>query len=270
MYKRQVLSGTGSNFALSGGFGPNQVSTALGLGIFAMVVQLFVWSKHKLLLIINIVLLSLISYRAIVTFSRGGVLTALIISGLFIIFYAQKTSAKKRGRILFYTVILVVTGAVTWGLSSSRTSGLIDKRYANKDAAGRIKEDISTGRAELINSELEAFYENPITGIGIGKIKEYREEKTGISIATHNEVSRLLSEHGLAGLVALAILIVYPLLYRIRNRNNYLFFSALAFWFLTINHSSMRIAAPALIYALCLLNITYEKRNPVRRERLVE
>jgi len=266
---RSVLSGTGSNFALSGGFGPNQVSTALGLGIFAMVIQLFVWSKHKLLVIINIALLSLISYRAIITFSRGGVITALVISGLFIIFYAQKTSAKTRGRIFFYTIILLITGAITWGLSSSRTSGLIDKRYANKDAAGRIKEDVSTGRADLINAELEAFYENPITGIGIGKIKEYREEKTGISAATHNEVSRILSEHGLAGLIALGILVIYPLLYRIRNRTNYLFFSAFAFWFLTINHSSMRIAAPALIYALCLLNITYEKRNPVHRKRIV-
>jgi len=266
---RSVLNGTGSNFALSGGFGPNQVSTALGLGIFAMVVQLFVWSKDKMLVALNIALLSLIGYRAIVTFSRGGVLTALIISSLFIFFYIQMVSVKTRTRIGFYVVILVIAGAITWGLSSSRTDGLIDKRYANKDAAGRIKEDISTGRAELINSELEAFYENPLTGIGIGKIKEYREEKTGIVAATHNEVSRLLSEHGLAGLAALAILIIYPLMYRIRNRKNYLFFSTLAFWFLTINHSSMRIAAPALIYALCLLNVTYEKRNPIHRKRLV-
>ena len=266
---RSVLNGTGSNFALSGGFGPNQVSTALGLGIFAMIVQLFVWSKHKMLVVINVALLSLIGYRAIVTFSRGGVITALIVSGLFIIFYAQMTSAKTRGRILLYTVVVVITGAITWGLSSSRTEGLIDKRYANKDAAGRIKENISTGRAELINSELKAFYENPITGIGIGKMKEYREEKTGITAATHNEVSRILSEHGLAGLIALTILIIYPLIYRMKNRRNYLFYSALAFWFLTINHSSMRIAAPALIYALCLLNVTYEKTNPVYRKRAI-
>lgn len=266
---RAVLNGTASNFATSGGFGPNQVSTALGIGIFVMIVQLFVNSKNRLYLIINVGLLSLIGYRAIVTFSRGGVFTAVIISVLFLVFYFQQVSARKKTAMIGYAVVLAITAMITWGLSSSRTDGLIDKRYANKDAAGRIKEDISTGRAELINSELEAFYEKPLTGIGIGKIKEYREEKTGIVASTHNEMSRMLSEHGFAGVMALGILIIYPLLYRIRNRRNYLFFSALAFWFLTINHSSMRIAAPALIYALCLLNVTYEKRNPIHRKRVI-
>ena len=263
------MNGTASNFATSGGFGPNQVATALGIGIFVMVVQLFTNSRNKLLLVINVGLLSLIAYRGIVTFSRGGILTAVIISVIFITFYFQQASVKQKGNMIGYALIMAITFGITWGLSSSRTEGLIDKRYANKDATGRIKEDLGTGRAELISSELAAFYENPITGIGIGKIKEYRYERTGIIAATHNEVSRLLSEHGIAGLIALVILILYPLLYRFKNRRNYLFYSTLAFWFLTINHSSMRIAAPALIYALCLLNITYEKKNTVHRKQLV-
>jgi hypothetical protein len=31
---RDVVTGTGSNFATSGGFGPNQVATIMGLGLF--------------------------------------------------------------------------------------------------------------------------------------------------------------------------------------------------------------------------------------------
>ena len=266
---RDILTGTGSNFAASGGFGPNQVSTALGIGMFCLVIQLFTNSKNVLLLAINLGLLSLLTYRGIVTFSRGGVLTALIISAAFIFFYFRVVNIKKKKRIIGPILFLVLTASFTYLLTSVRTSGLIDKRYANKDAAGRIKEDISTGRTELISSELGAFFAYPITGIGVGKIKEYREETEGISAASHNELSRMLSEHGMSGLIALLILGIYPLIYRLTNKRNFLFFSMLGFWFLTINHSSMRIAAPAFIYSLCLLNIVHEKKkNPIHRKRL--
>jgi hypothetical protein len=267
---RATLTGTGSNFATSGGFGPNQVATALGLGMFLLVVQLVTMSRDKLMTVANLAILSLLSYRAIVTFSRGGVITALVISAAFLYLYMKGSRPKTRSRLTIIILVIAAVGALTWGLSSSRTDGLIDKRYANKDAAGRVKKDVSTGRGVLITSELQAFYDNPVTGVGVGKIKEYREEKLGVVAASHNEVSRILSEHGIAGLLALTILLIYPLFYRIRNRRNYLFLSALGFWFLTINHSSMRIAAPAFIYALCLLNVVHEKKKPtVPRKRIV-
>ena len=105
-------------------------------------------------------------------------------------------------------------------------------------------------------------------GIGVGKTREYREEKLDILAASHNELSRLLSEHGIFGLFALLILLIAPLFFRISNRKNYLFYSFYGFWFLTINHSSMRIAAPAFLYALALINIIDEKKNPVHRKQI--
>ena len=265
---RDVLNGTQSNFALSGGYGPNQVSTALGIGMFALVVQLFVNSRNKLIFFINLGLLMFLAYRGIITFSRGGVLTAALISIAFIVMYFQGVSGRKRNAISFYLVIIGGAIAITWLISSVRTMGLIDLRYANKDAAGRIKEDLSTGREELITSELTFFVNNPILGIGVGKTKEYREEKLDILAASHNEISRLLSEHGVFGLLALFILVLTPLFFRIGNRNNYLFYSFYGFWFLTINHSSMRVAAPAFIYALALLNVINEKKNTLSRQQI--
>ena len=258
---REVLNGTQSNFALSGGYGPNQVATALGIGIFALAIQLFVNGRNKLIFLINLGLLMFLTYRGILTFSRGGILTAALISVVFIFFYFQGVSKRKKNALAFYMVVLGVAIAMTWLISSVRTMGLIDLRYANKDAAGRIKEDISTGREELITSELTFFIDNPIMGIGVGKTREYREEKLDILAASHNELSRLLSEHGIFGLAALLILIISPLFYRLSNRKNYLFYSFYGFWFLTINHSSMRIAAPAFLYALALLNIINEKKD---------
>ena len=265
---REVLNGTNSNFALSGGYGPNQVATALGIGMFALVVQLFVNSKNKLIFFINLGLLMFLTYRGIITFSRGGIFTAALISLAFIIMYFQGVSGKKRNAISFYLVILGSAIAITWLISSVRTMGLIDLRYANKDAAGRIKEDLTTGRQELVTSELTFFMNNPVMGIGVGKTKEYREEKLDILAASHNEISRLLSEHGVFGLIALLILLAAPLFYRIGNRKNYLFYSFYGFWFLTINHSSMRVAAPAFLYALALLNVMHEPKNTVPRQQI--
>ena len=51
------------------------------------------------------------------------------------------------------------------------------------------------------------------------------------------------------------------------NKKNYFFYAFLAFWFATINHSGMRIAAPSFLYALALLNVTYEK-NPIHRKQI--
>lgn len=267
---REALNGTASNFATSGGFGPNQVSTALGIGIFGLVIRLIGYSKNKIVLLVNIVLLALLSYRAIVTFSRGGVITAVLVSFMFIFFYFKKSNVQSKSRISIYFLILLVIGVFSWTLSFSRTEGLIGNRYANKDAAGRIKEDATTGRGILIETELNAFIDNPVLGVGVGKAKEYRKETTGLVIASHNEVSRTLSEHGIFGLLAMGILLIYPFFYRLFNRKNIFFYSTLGFWFLTINHSSMRIAAPAFIYALCLLNVVNEnKKNPVRRQRAI-
>ena len=265
---QDVLNGTSSNFALSGGFGPNQVSTALGIGMFAIFVQVFVQMKNRMILIVNVLLLGLIAYRAIITFSRGGVLTAIVVCAAFLFIYYSGVSTVRRKNISAYLVVIVGAMALTWFISSIRTRGLIDLRYANKDAAGRIKEDLSTGRKELISSEIDFFLDNPIMGIGVGKTKEYREEKYGILAATHNEISRMLSEHGIFGVFALILLILTPLSFRLQNRKNYLFYSFMAFWFLTINHSSMRIAAPALMYALALLNVVDEKKNPVHRKQV--
>ncbi|WP_299527061.1 O-antigen ligase [Winogradskyella sp.] len=264
----EIFKGTQSNFAASGGFGPNQVSTVLGLGMFVFCVNFFLSSKSTVIKGINILLFGLISYRAIITFSRGGVLTAiLMIIGFLGIFYL-KTSLKSKRRISLYFVMLLFASSVIWLVSSSQTSGLIDKRYSNQDASGRVKEDVSAGRVEIFKSELEGFYSEPIFGVGASVMKERRKAITGETIATHSELSRMISEHGILGVIMLLILLITPLAYRINNTRNYLFYAFLIFWFATINHSAMRIAAPGFIYALALLNITYEKR-PLHRKRVI-
>lgn len=251
---KDVVTGTQSNFAASGGFGPNQVSTILGLGSLILLIRLFT-VKNRFLNLVDLGLLALLSYRAIVTFSRGGVVTAMACAMIFLAILFLRSSATNKAKMLSKVAVITGVVIVTWIFTSFSTSGLIDKRYANQDAAGREKQDLTTGRAELLNEELEAFYQYPLTGVGIGKAKEFRLERTGRLSASHNELSRILSEHGLFGLASLFVLIITPLVFRLKNRSNIYLLSFVAFWFFTINHSSMRIAAPAFIYGLALITV---------------
>ena len=254
---KDVVTNTESNFETSGGFVHNHVSTILGLGIFLFFVKIVLSSKTVLIRNINVLFFVIITFRGIVTFSRGGVITGfvMIIIVVLLLLYYTKSQAKSK------VVMLVVFGLFAlvgiWSYSSIQTSGLIDKRYANQDARGREKLSKLTGRERLIESEFKMFLDNPIFGIGVGKNKEYRLETTGIDAASHNEITRMLAEHGMFGLFGLIILLITPMVLYLNNQQNIFVFSFVVFWILTINHAAMRLAAPAFVYALSLLKVSF-------------
>ena len=264
---KESLINVSANYSATGGYGPNQISTIFGMGFFLISTRLFL-VKDKLVNLIDFILLGLMGYRAVVTFSRGGVFTGIICISTFLIFYYYKMDRRSRSAVFRKILFIGAVGLGVWTYSLVKTYGLIGNRYTNKDASGRLKDDITTGRSELIETELHAFMNHPLLGIGVGKGKEYREEQLGIEIATHNEISRMLSEQGLLGLISLLILIFVPVVFWFKFENNYYFLAFLAFWFLTINHSAMRIALPAFVYGLALLYIVDDKKDPVYRKRL--
>jgi O-antigen ligase len=260
---RDVITNTASNSAVSGGYGPNQVATVLGLGAFILLSRLIIPYKNILVQITMMFFLALISYRALLTFSRGGVLVALIMIIVFIIITYFSSSLKNKVKISLKMIGVGLVGLAIWTFTIFQTGGLIENRYTNEDALGREKDDITTGRVDLLTTEIEAFKKSPILGVGVGQVKTYFEMELGIELPTHNEISRMLSEHGLFGIFALLVLIFAPIVTKMKGRKNIYFYPFLIFWGLTIAHSSMRIAAPAFIYALCLLNLDYApKKKP--------
>lgn len=265
---RDVVTGTQSNFETSGGFGPNQVSTVLGLGIFVFFTQLVLFSKSKMTIVINSFLLLFITYRGIVTFSRGGVITAvaMIVCLLFLLY--RFSNAKGRSKFVLVFILTGLMAVGVWTYSSFQTKGLIEKRYANQDARGREKKDQLGGREQIMNEELKLFMDNPILGVGAGIGKEKRKETFGEEVASHNEITRMLSEHGLFGIFGLLILFVTPFVLYINNREHLYFLSFYIFWLLTINHAAMRTAAPAFVYALSLLLV--QVKIPEKAENSVD
>lgn len=265
---RDVVTGTQSNFETSGGFGPNQVSTALGLGMFVFFTQLVLFSKSKMTIVINSFLLVFITYRGIVTFSRGGVITAVVMIVCLLFLLYRFSNAKGKSKFILVFILTGFMAVGVWTYSSFQTKGLIEKRYANQDARGREKKDKLGGREQIMNEELALFLENPILGVGAGMGKQIRKQTFGEEAASHNEITRMFSEHGLFGIFGLLILFVTPFVLYINNRQHLYFLSFFVFWLLTINHAAMRTAAPAFVYAMSLLLV--QVRIPEKAENSVD
>ena len=263
----EIVFGGAANFATSGGFGPNQVATAIGLGMFILVAFLFLKERLTGYLYLDAFLLIYFTYRGLLTFSRGGILTAvlaLIAFSFFIVLYK-----KISGQILFkYLLIMSFFIVSIWIYTSNITGGMLDNRYTGKNARGVQKEDITTGRGDVLAFQFTNFLENPL-GIGVGNGKYERMKKVQkVTAASHNEVGRMVEEHGLIGFILLLLLLIIPLI-NFFNGNNFQKAFIIGFymiWFLTINHSAMRIALPGFIYALSLIRITNIENNLIEDE----
>jgi hypothetical protein len=266
---RDVVTGTGSNFEASGGFGPNQVSTALGLGAFIFFSRVFFMSRNKTLLIINFGIALLISYRGLVTFSRGGMITAAAMLLILVLVTYAKVGKRSRGKLNILLILFSAAIISVWSYSSIETGGLIEKRYANQDAMGRVKKSRFTGREKISEEEIAAFLSSPIVGIGLGKGFEQRISETGMVVLSHNEITRMMAEHGSFGILGLIILFSTPFFLYLDNKQHIYMACFVFFWLLTINHAAMRTAAPAFVYALSILKVINHEKPAVRREQVV-
>ena len=254
---RDIVTGTSSNVETSGGFGPNQVSTILGLGVFIFFSRIILESRTKNMALINLIIAFVMAYRGLVTFSRGGMITGFFMIVLLLFFLYFKSNSKGRLKLNILSILLFVALGSVWSYSSHQTSGLIEKRYANQDALGRSKKSNFSGREEIAKGEWEIFLKNPIFGVGVGKGVEVRAEKKGKNLTniSHDEITRMLAEHGTLGIIGLLILFFTPFVLYLENKFNMFLLCFVLFWLLTINHAAMRIAAPAFVYSLSLLNI---------------
>jgi O-antigen ligase len=255
-----IVFTTESSQAASGGYSGNQVATVLGLGMFLAYIRFLIPYKNYLLNLINTGLLGLLTYRCLLTFSRGGFITAIVMMAVFTVLFINWAPLAKKAKATVKLIGLGIGGFLLWGTVMAVTGGLIYNRYAGQNTRGE-DQDITSGRGDIISEELTAFLEDPFLGVGVGMGKFFRIEEEGSSQATHNEVARMLAEHGVLGILALLILLLIPLGFLLSKNKNLLMLPFVAFWFLTINHSAMRVALPGFMYGFALLSVHYAKQK---------
>lgn len=246
-----------SNFATSGGFGPNQVSAALGLGI---VIAFLAFQNRKAGAIIKLWLLVIMLFLTVqcaMTFSRSGIYMAAgaMIAGTFYLIRERRFLGQLAAGV---GILVLAINFLVLPRLEKMTGGRLTDRFANT----RL-----TGRDRLIMADLQAFADHPVFGVGPGQGRHYRQ-KAYDTAAAHTEFTRLLGEHGLFGLLALLMLLLMCAQHirqksSIGGKAHALAMITWSFLFMTV--SAMRLAAPAFAFGLAAITIIEDRPRHWRR-----
>jgi O-antigen ligase len=252
-----------ANFQTTGGFGSNQISTILGLGIILTALTFFykqtLFSKQ-----IDILLLIIFLYRSFLSFSRGGVMGAvLILLVAYIAINYLKLIPLKTYKISFISLLflLITIGGVFW-YTNKLTEGTLLLRYQGETKttlSGDRKKTldvITSGRTYITRNDIKIWQDNIILGVGIGQSMDLRSKYGDPELkghAAHLEYSRLLAEQGLFGLIIILILVGYPIrrFFQIKNPETRLFMLIFCGYALfTMAHSATRLLLPSFLYGV--------------------
>ena len=240
--------GTESNFITSGGFGPNQVSATLGLGMLIA----FLWMQRQKPMSarwwLAIALLLFFAGESTFTFSRTGVwlgiLTICVAS-----FFLVRQSATRLAAVIAAFLVFGCCYLFVFESLDSFTGGSLSERYTESNLGNRVP---------IARGDLQLAIRNPLLGVGPGMAEYARRAIDGISEPCHTEFTRLLAEHGLAGLLALGALLAMAGSSLKRASSSWQQAwtgSLIAYSLLFMVVSGMRLAAPAVTIGLALLKL---------------
>jgi len=231
-----------ANFLTSGGFGPNQVSAALGLA-GGLSFLLFIHNNQKAARWISFGLTFTFLTLSALTFSRGGLYNAAAMILLALIHFLRD----RRQRLSALIALLLVSlggGYFIYPRLNELTGGMLQERFTNLD---------TTLRADISRADLDLWLQNPVFGVGPGVSKSERAILNRVN--THTEYTRLLAEHGIPGILAIAALMfmLFRAYFSLSQPRAQAWSIALAAWALVeMSHSAMRIALISFIFGLAL------------------
>jgi hypothetical protein len=248
----RVVWGTESNLAASGGFGPNQVSAALGLGaLLAFILLLDARASRPFKFILFALMVSFVVQDAL-TFSRTGLYLAL--SGSLIAAFYLVRDGKTRLKLIFFGLLMFGIGryALLPQLNAF-THGALLNRFENVSL---------TGRDELVRSDLQIWQDNFFLGVGPGQASHFL--RLGRYLAAHTEFSRLLAEHGVLGLIAMFLMGVIAIqnFRKAKTTRDRALVGAFITWsMLYMAVSAMRSVAPSFFLGLSSLNFIRDESD---------
>ena len=199
------------------------------------------------------------------TFSRGGIIggmigVVLLCISVFIsrVKFSNNLQITKARRIFLYVVPLFFVLILS---ANFITKGQLLLRYQGESAgtlAGSKDKDINSltsGRYDLFFGDLELFKKNPILGVGVDQSRYSRNTHEGV--VAHVELSRLLAEHGLMGLIFGCFLfsIIFSKLYYLKMEYAILYILFLIGFYTTF-HAAMRTFITPLLIGISLLSIS--------------
>jgi len=262
-----------ANFAASGGFGTNQVSTALGLGAF--LVFLFFRYKYKLTGYrwLDLILLFAFVFRGLMTFSRGGMIggaLGIITVFLLSLIYYPQNHVYNKAKTIFFVLIISTMLTATFFYANRMTGGLLLLRYQG-ETPGTLRgtrektlNTITANRLKIFLDDIALWRQFPFLGTGVGASSYLRESSRGYN--SHTEISRLLAEHGIFGLVYVILLFrlgIYIFRNQCRIPIGAVFIAFYVIALFTTFHAATRTYISPLLFGLSLLTINSDPGGDV-------
>ena len=257
-----------ANFFTTGGFGPNQVATILGLGMF---LSFYAW-MNKLLFSGNHNLdglfIGLFAYQGFLSFSRGGMLIAILSIPIYYIVFRSSITFKdaikirKLRPLLFFSFAVIILFS-SYSVIQTITKGNLGLRYVGETAStisgqqDKTLNTITTGRYEIFIADLALWDKYMLFGTGAGASRYLRGNGLN-GISPHTEFTRLLAEHGLFGLFILLTLFSCYLNMVNANKNNLYKAIHIVLFFIgmgTTLHSAMRTFVTPILIGLSMTTV---------------
>lgn len=255
----QIRFTTESNSVTSGGFGPNQVSSVLGLAALLAFLCLVGGVRSLGLKALTFGGMILFATQSALTFSRGGLYDAAGGVAAASLFLAK--DARSLARLIVVMGLLFVLGSYFLVPRLDEfTGGAFVERFSDTDP---------THRDEIALTDLQIWKDNPVLGVGPGRSPEFREHLVSENLTAHVEFTRLLAEHGLPGLVAIILLLVMVAqnLRRAPTAWGKALTAALVAWsFIYMLNAAMRMVAPAFVFGVAFA--TFLREDDLVREPL--
>jgi hypothetical protein len=245
-----------SNWETSAGYNPTYVSAPLGLGgLLCYLLFLMNFSAGMLKKTVIIIGFILLTVQSTMTFSRGGIYMEF--GAAAVASYYLFRSKFLRAKLLLLAVFLIFfTAYLIVPTLDSFTKGRFSMRFTDTNP---------TRRDTLVMDDVRTFFENPLVGVGPGRAKEFRS--IGQPLLSHTEYSRLLSEHGIFGLVSLFLLVV--MIYdnwRTIGQGGFYLLAVMAWGLLFFAVLATRIALPCFFVALSFMAPCRDELNEPETE----
>ena len=258
----------GAQVVTSGEFGSNQVSTVLGLGFMLLSVAAIMSWKFTSTRTTDVFVACAFLVQGLFTFSRGGMVSAGLALLLFtyLIFFRSGYKARIPVSVKRYALPAFIVFIMAIFYANDITGGKLFLRYQGETEGtllGSKEKNINTlttNRNLIFLEDIGLWSEYPLLGTGAGASKYLREEGKGL--AAHIELSRLLAEHGIPGLIIFILLLGIG--YSLRKETDpvmrALKFSLYMLAIFTTFHSATRTFVSPLLLSLCSITFLPDEK----------
>jgi hypothetical protein len=204
-------------------------------------------------------------FQGLLTFSRGGVIGGVLAIVLYALWSQpySATGVKNRlknvnlGKIVLFSIPILVGLTI---FANTITKGNLLLRYQGETHGtllGTKENDLNnltTGRLEMFLADLRIFSEYPIWGSGVSVSSQIRSYHTGV--AAHVELSRLLAEHGIFGVIIFFVLFTGLFSFYLNKKKGVLILLILSIiGFYTTFHAATRTFLSPLLMSIAYLRV---------------